>query len=194
MCKLQLSARKATCGSIVIISLCVCAFSQAARLKGGASGREVKVQHDRFTGERTISFEPQLILDHRDHRMSLEAEAKPGGNRPRRDIPELDDRVTFTFSSMSKAGVEFGDRELHFLVDGERIRIGRAAPRMPTSSGNPTLPVGQHLLIVLPLNKLQQIARGRDVQLRLGPIELTLDNQVMSVLKEFVAACGHTKP
>ena len=185
----------ATAGvAIVIIGLCACqceiTFGQTESTKKSAR-EDVKVKHDSFTGERTITLEPTAILDLERQRLSLSAEIKLGGNGPKQGTADMDERVTLKFTSLSPAGVFFGENQLHFLVDGTQVRGGFPGGSRPFHNNHHVLKVGERIFVVLPLSRLRQIARGSDVQMRLGPVELTLDDRVLGVLREFVAACGH---
>ncbi len=151
---------------------------------------QIEVNKDRFSGATTVKLKPQLILDKPDHQLTMAVEAKLEGKK-QIGIFQGDETVRATFTSQSKMGINLGDRELHFLVDGEQVKIGRVGSTTANASSAPAKPelrVGRYLISVMPLDKLRHIAEGRNVEMRLGTIQVTLDAKLLSNLRAFVAA------
>lgn len=163
---------------------------------GNQSGErsQVEVNKDRFGGATRVVLKPQLILDTPDHQLSVSAEAKLEGKK-QIGIFQEDQSVQLTFISQSKVSIDFGDQELHFLVDGERVTVGKTSggtgPYLGTGTPSDSgFKFRKRFFAVLDLSKLRRIAEGKKVEMRLGKIELTLDPKLLSNLRAFVTAAS----
>lgn len=155
---------------------------------------QVEVNKDRFSGATLVKLKPQVILDTPDHQLTMAAEAKLGERKQTGTFQE-DRSVQVNFVSESKTAIDFDDRELHFIVDGEQVSIGK------TSGGvRPYLESGtqsksafkfrKRFFAVFNLSKLQRIIEGRNIEMRLGKIELKLNAKLLNNLRAFVAAAS----
>ena len=167
--------------------------SKAQSTKSASEGQgnqsDVEVKSDRFSGLTTVTLKPQVIIDSPDHRLEMEMETKLGGKRLS-GVPEVDEMVIITFTSLSNGGVDFGDKELHFLVDGRPIKGGENSGGIPSRVEGPDskFRIRRRLVNGLSLAALQKLARGNRVEMRLGSIELTLDEKLMKQIRAFVSA------
>src|SRR5215468_990854 len=91
--------------------------------KGGAQATDskqandqVEVKTDRFSGVTTVNLKPQVILDKSDHRMTIDIETKLG-EKGRFESEKEDVKAESWFRSQATYLVDFGDQELHFLID-----------------------------------------------------------------------------
>ena len=104
--------------------------------KGGAQATDskqvndqVEVKTDRFSGVTTVKLKPQVILDKPDHQMTIEIETKLG-EKGQLDFEKDDVKAETRFRSLYKGSVDFGDQELHLLIDGKPLDIGKT-PGIP---------------------------------------------------------------
>src|SRR5262245_31685164 len=86
------------------------------------SNDQVEVKTDRFSGVTTVKLKPQVILDKPDHQMTIEIETKLG-EKGQLDFEKDDLKAEAWFRSQSKDPVDFGDQELHFLLDDKPLDL-----------------------------------------------------------------------
>src|SRR5215510_11644973 len=87
------------------------------------SNDQVEVKTDRFSGVTTVKLKPQVILDKSDHQLTMEIETKLGEKKVS-DLEREEIKAIASFESQSKASVDFGDEQLHFLIDGQQLKLG----------------------------------------------------------------------
>src|SRR5262245_18114805 len=107
---------------LVVVYLAAIDFAQSrpAEGKGSHDGRQVVVESDRFTGKTSVKLKPQALIDTPDHKVTLE-------------MKSTDYVTSLSFESWSKKYFNFGDSELFFLVDGNRLQIDIASERTTPS-------------------------------------------------------------
>jgi len=153
-------------------------------------GSQVMVDKDEISGATTIKLKPQKLIDRLEHQLTMSAEAKLGGTAPQTGLPDADERMLLGFTSLTSHKLDFGDQELHFLVDGKQVRGGSTAggynPRLPGEQLPSPYKTRHSFTGGLSLSQLKQIASGRKVEMRLGSIETTLNSELLSRLSEFV--------
>ncbi len=146
----------------------------------------VQVKDDRFTNTRTVTLAKQRIFD--DLTLSLKTEVKPsrlhGINRELEESPY----VYVTFERSAAKGHQYSNRDgqVNFLADGERIAGG---PAHSDAFADNRYHPGQEIVTgIIHLDALQRIARGKHVEMKLQETEITLDDNVLKILRSFVAA------
>ncbi len=152
-----------------------------------------QVKYDPFSGETTITMPPQIIFSDDSNRLSMTAETKIPKDLSEKTLREQDIKATLTFVTWTPKGFDLGDDQLHFLADGEQIPVGYAGggARLPFSTGDKQLRVGENIITIASLTTLQRVTSGSDVQMRLGQLKVSIDSKVLSALRRFLDACRH---
>src|SRR5262245_2318003 len=83
---------------------------------------QIEVKTDRFSGVTTVKLKPQVILDKPDHQMTIDIETKLG-EKGQLDFEKDDVKAEAWFRSQSKDPLDFGDQELHFLLDDKPLDL-----------------------------------------------------------------------
>lgn len=79
--------------------------------------------------------------------------------------------------------------EVDFIIDGERVSGGMAY----TLGAVPTSPLVQEKMqLLLPVEKFLRIANGREVEMRIGQTEITLQRSDLEALHRYAACAGLT--
>jgi hypothetical protein len=85
--------------------------------------------------------------------------------------------------------VDFGDRELHFLIDEKPVDIGRATGGLDVGVDKNKLKPGfrtsQSFVSILRRPDLERFRNARRIDMRLGSIELTLGQSEVAILREY---------
>ncbi len=178
------------CACLVVAAMSASVSGQSDAPKRRASDN-TQVKDDPFSGAATITLPPQTIVNDVSIHLVMTAEAKILGSDPERGVRPQDDNATVTFTSRTPAGFDFGDSQLHFLVDGEPVRIGYAGLGRPVRTSDKILRVSEKIVTVAPLTKLQRVASGSDVHMRLGQLKVPVEAKVLSALRRFLDACRH---
>jgi hypothetical protein len=104
--------------------------------KGGAqltasnqANDQIEVKTDRFSGVTTVKLKPQVVLDKPDHQLIIEIETKLGEKKVS-DLEREEVKALASFESQSKTSVDFGDEQLHFLIDGQQLDLGESDVRV----------------------------------------------------------------
>ncbi|HZN12090.1 MAG TPA: hypothetical protein VFC61_10445 [Blastocatellia bacterium] len=159
-----------------------------------AGGDQVEVKTDRFSGVTTVTLKPQMVLDTPEHFITMSLEAKFGDGKIRdeadRAAEVLGEGAVVRFESQARVPTDFGDKELHFIVDGKRLKIGESAGGVSgLPSRDPRLRPGftvlEAFVNALTAAQLRQIAGAGRVEMRLGRYEFTLSPGVLGNLREF---------
>ncbi len=170
------------------------AFAQSDRggaKTTGASSMAIEVKDDRFGGGRTVRLKPQPLLDTPEQYLTISLEYKQSQNN-RTGVDELDKSVMFYFTSLATKRFDFGDKALRFLVDGQPVDGGTASNRIFRGNDleRPLLRSGEGLIAILSLPRFSSVASGRRVEMRLGPLEMTLSDDLLARFREFAAAAS----
>jgi len=150
---------------------------------------QVEMKTDRFSGVTTVKLKPQVILDKPDHQLTMEIEAKLGEKKVS-DLEREDVKAIVSFESQSKASVDFGDEQLHFLIDGKPLNLGEADVKVdPYAARYNRLKQGfkirESFLSIFDRPALEDFSKARHIEMRVGPIELTLSQPVSALLREY---------
>ena len=87
--------------------------------------------------------------------------------------------------------MDFGDQELHFLIDEKPLDLGRSMGGLDTGVDKSKLKPGfrssQSFVSIFSRSDLERFSKSRRVDMRLGSIELTLSQPVMAILREYAS-------
>ena len=149
---------------------------------------QIEVKTDRFSGVTTVKLKPQVILDKPDHQMTIDIETKLG-EKGQLDSEKDDVKAEAWFRSQSKDPVDFGDQELHFLIDDKPLDLGKTPggtnANMDKSKLKPGFRSSKSFVSIFDRSDLTQFAKARRVEMRLGSIELTLGQPEVAMLREY---------
>ncbi len=158
----------------------------------------IEVTRDDFSGATLVRLREVTIVNQPDHALTLTVETKVNDTSPEARMLSYEPSALLHFTSFSTPSRDFGDYELHFLVDGKPIRVGRVPNSPPFRNPDESarvLVIGRTLTSGLRMPDLRRLAAGREVRMRLGSIETELSSDVLSSLRSFVkAADGATNP
>ena len=150
---------------------------------------QVEVKTDRFSGVTTVKLKPQMILDKPDHQMTIEIETKLG-EKGKLDFEKDDVAAEVWFRSLYKGSVNFGDKELHFIIDGKPLNLGE----MPEATAEATdenmrrqrgFTIKASFVAIFDRRAFEQFSKATRVEMRFGPIELALNQSTVSVLRAY---------
>jgi hypothetical protein len=139
-------------------------------------GDQIEVKTDRFSGVTTVRLKPQVILDKPEHQLTMEIETKLG-ERKHYDSEKDEVRAFILLRSQSKEAVNFGDEELHVMVDGKPIEITR--PIGDVDAGARTF------LSTCRRPAIEQLSKAKKMEMRLGAIEIAIALPVIANLREY---------
>jgi len=148
--------------------------AQASDTKSASDQIEVKA--DRFSGVTTVKLKPQVILDKPEHQLTIEIETKLG-EKKHYDSEKDEVRSFILFRSQSKDSVNFGDEELHIMIDGKPIEITR--PLGDVDAGARTF------LSTCRRPAIEQLSRAKNMEIRLGTIEIAIAQPILAYLREY---------
>jgi len=164
--------------------------------KGGAQATDskqandqVEVKTDRFSGVTTVKLKPQMILDKPDHQMTIEIETKLG-EKGKLDFEKDDVAAKVWFRSLYKGSVDFGDQELHLLIDGKPLNHGKiSGGDAEATDENMRKQRGFRLstffVAIFNRRDLEQLGKAKNIEMRLGSIEPLLSQPVVSILRDY---------
>lgn len=163
------------CSLLLFAGFVVAPFAQAQRNDAPAGG-QVESKTDRFSNVTTVKLKPTDLFRKQNQRLAISLETKLDPKKPNEDT------VMVHFISYTQYPMNFGDRELHALIDGKPLRLGQAF------RGDLALFPGsaETLYVGVSLEKLNQIVSGKNVEMRLGSVEWTLSNPALSAIRDFV--------
>jgi hypothetical protein len=182
----MLSIRVSTISpAIIALSLALSVFAQDNNSTDNNSKSQIEVKTNRFSGKSTVTLKPQVLLDTLKHKVTIQLES-------------LDDFAGVTFESSSEEYIDFGDKQLHFLVDGKRLFIDTASQQNTPFSQQKQDEKGRTnytaLISSLGIARLEEIVAGKKVEMRLGTVELTLSQSVLATLREYVREFANYAP
>jgi len=142
---------------------------------------------DRFSNRTTVSMPQRTIFRSESPREELSltvnlATAENTATSGRRE-------VELVFVSKTERYKYHEQAEVNFIVDGERVSGGVAY----TLGAVPTSPLVQEKMqLLLPVEKFLRIANGREVEMRIGQTEITLQRSDLEALRRYAACAGLT--
>jgi len=140
------------------------------------TGDQIEVKTDRFSGVTTVKLKPQAVLDKPEHQLTMEIETKLG-EKKHYDSEKDEVRSFILFRSQSKQSVDFGDEELHIMIDGKPVEITR--PIGDVDAGARTF------LSTCRRPAIEQVSKAKSVEIRLGTIEIAITQPLVANLREY---------
>jgi hypothetical protein len=147
----------------------------------------IEINEDRFSGVTTVKLKPQAILDKEDHQITMEIETKLGGKGLDKDDMESVKAVV-RFESQTKSSPDFGDQELHFLIDGKPLSFGRENIRVNPYANKdlkPGFKISRLFSEIFDRNNVEQFSKASRVEMRIGSVEFTFGEPVVAILREY---------
>jgi hypothetical protein len=155
------------------------------------SSDQVEIKTDRFSGAITITLKAQTILNTPDQFITMRLEAKFDDQKTKptteQAIDILSEGALIYFESLANQPTDFGDKELHFIIDGKPLKIGESSGGKPDKANKPGYKVLKRFTNSLNTDRLKQLAAGKRVEMRLGTYELVLSDEVMTNFRTFVS-------
>jgi hypothetical protein len=179
--------------SPALIALCLTfiTFAQNNKSAGndGKSGGQVEVETDRFSGNVTVTMKPQMLIDTPELQLTIELKYRLDKKKLEQSPILVEELASVTLKSSVKGSVDYGDRELHFLVDGARL----AGRRTSSNSADPLLSEQDDkgrrpdftFFSTLVLSQVERLATGKKVEVRLGAIETALNPATLASIRDF---------
>ena len=179
--------------SPALIALCLTfiTFAQNNKSAGndGKSGGQVEVETDRFSGNVTVTMKPQTLIDTPELQLTIELKYRLDKKKLEESPILVEELASVALKSSVKGSVDYGDRELHFLVDGARL----AGRRTSSNSADPLLSEQDDkgrrpdftFFSTLVLSQVERLATGKKVEVRLGAIETALNPATLAAIRDF---------
>ncbi len=149
---------------------------------------QIEVKTDRFSGVITVKLKPLVILDKPDHQLTVDIETRLG-EKVRFESEKEEVKAESWFRSQATHLVDFGDRELHFLIDEKPLDIGRTSGGLDVGVDKTKLKPGfgtsQSFVSIFRRSDLERFRNARRIDMRLGSIELTLGQPEAAILREY---------
>jgi hypothetical protein len=86
-------------------------------------------------------------------------------------------RSFMLFRSQSKDTVDFGDEELHIMIDGKPIEITRSIGDVDAGA--------RTFLSTYRLPAIEQFSKAKSIEIRLGTIEIAVAQPIVANLREY---------
>jgi len=149
----------------------------------------IEVKTDRFSNVTTVTLKPQVIFEKPDHFITIEINTKLG-EKKLYDFEKEVVQAYATFESQSKGPVDFGDEELHYIINGQALSAGKANFKVdpyPSIGGKlkPGFRIREFTVKLFDGRALEQFSKANRIEMRLGSIETTLSNQLVATLREY---------
>jgi len=148
---------------------------------------QIEVKNDRFSGVTTVKLKPQVVLDKPEHQLTIRSETKLGDKKSHEWEMSTVSAYVWLESHYNRS-VDYGDRELHFIIDGKPLDIGRITGGSPTESTlKPAFKIMASFVSIFNRSKLEQISNGKRIEMRFGTVEVTLGQPVVTALREYAS-------
>jgi len=148
---------------------------------------QIEVKNDRFSGVTTVKLKPQVVLDKPEHQLTIRSETKLGDKKSHEWEMGTVSAYVWLESHYNQS-VDYGDRELHFIIDGKPLDIGRITGGSPTESTlKPAFKIMASFVSIFNRSKLEQISNGKHIEMRFGTVEVTLGQPVVTALREYAS-------
>lgn len=174
-----------------IILACLCVIGACLPILAAQSGQTdstsqqpIERRYDKFKDQTTVKLKPQTIrqITRPPEELSLSVEATYKGARATR--PK---NVDLLFESAAERYIYYNKADVFFVVDGKRIEAGTAY--MTNAFPSPNL-VKVKLKLTLSFDTFSEIAKGKEVELKIGPTEIRLAEKDLKSLRAFASAFG----
>jgi hypothetical protein len=140
--------------------------------------------YDKFKDQTTVRLRPQTIrqITRPPEELSLSVETTYKGERATKPKD-----VDLIFESAAERYIYYNKADVFFVVDGKRIEAGTAY--MMNAFPSPNL-VKVKLKLTLPFDTFSEIAKGKEVELKIGPTEIRLAEKDLKALRAFATSVG----
>jgi hypothetical protein len=155
-----------------------------------SKNNQIDVKTDRFSNKTTLVLKPQALIDKPDHYVTLTINTEVGKSDDPLQKVSLFSLVHV--ASQAKIPPDFGDSELHFLVDDKPLNI-----QYNTISDYPmsldakyyieknNLPRKRTYSYFVFEPAFTSLSKAENIEMRLGPFELKLSQQATTNLREY---------
>lgn len=157
--------------------------------KAGSTDNPIEVKTDRFSNVTTVTLKPQVIFEKPDHLITIEINTKLGEKKSYDWEREMVQAFA-TLESQSKGPVDFGDGEIHYIINGQALNVGKAdfdVDPYPSIGGKlkPGFRIREFTVLLFDRRALEQFSKANRIEMRLGPIETALSNALVATLHEY---------
>jgi hypothetical protein len=157
--------------------------------KAGSTDNPIEVKTDRFSNVTTVTLKPQVILDKPDHVITMGIETKLGEKKSHDWEREMVEAFA-TLESQSKGPVDFGDEEIHYIINGQTLSAGEANFKVdpyPSIGGKlkPGFRIRKFAVLLFDRRALEQFSKANRIEMRIGPIETALSSALVATLREY---------
>ncbi|HEV2666979.1 MAG TPA: hypothetical protein VG324_18810 [Blastocatellia bacterium] len=165
------------------------ASQDADKGKADSTNNPIEAKTDRFSNVTTVTLKPLAILDRPDHVITMEINTKLGEKKISDWEREMVNAYV-TLESQTKAPVDFGDEEIHFIINGQPLKIGKADFKVdpyPSIGGKlkPGFKLRKFTVVILERQALEQFSKANRIEMRIGSIEPSLSNTLITTLREY---------
>lgn len=179
---------------IILVCLCVVSLNLAVLMAQGrqsdSPGQQpigqpsIERQYDKFKDQTTVRLKPQTIrqIARPPEELSLSVEATYKGERATRPKD-----VDLIFESAAERYIYYNKADVFFVVDGKRIEAGTAY--MMNAFPSPNL-VKVKLKLTITFDTFSEIAKGIEVEMKIGPTEIKLAEKDLKALRAFATSIG----
>jgi hypothetical protein len=155
----------------------------------GSTNDQIEVKTDRFSNVTTVTLKPQLIIDKADHVITMGIKARLG-EKKFSDLERETVDAYAEFESQSKTPVDFGDQELHFIINSAPLNLGKKEFKLiPFAAQTGKLKPDFRLLKIssalLNRKALESLSKAKSIEMRLGSFEPTLSGEFVATLREY---------
>jgi hypothetical protein len=155
-----------------------------SRQEEKAASAGCETVRDRFSNRTTVSMPGRVIFRSESPReeLSLTVNLASGETTPTSRRRE----VELIFISKTERYRYHEQAEVNFIIDGERVSGGTAY----TLGAVPTSPLVQEKMqLLLSIKKFLQVINGREVEMKMGQTEITVQRADLEALQRY-AACA----
>jgi hypothetical protein len=159
--------------------------------KGATSSTndQIEVKTDRFSNVTTVTLKPQAILDTPNHVITMAIETKLG-EKKFDDFEKEMVEAYVNIESQSKAPVDFGDEELHFIINGQPLNLGETNLKVDPYASRagklkPDFRIREYGVQIFDRPALERLSKANRIEMRLGSIEPKLSSQFIATLREY---------
>jgi len=189
--------------SVLVFGLLFCIISSITIAAGREHGREdkgaaqvadakstndqIEVKTDRFSNVVTVVLKPQVILDKPDHQLTMGIEAKLG-EKKFSDWEREEIKAIANFESQAKEPIDYGDADLHFLIDGKPLNQGKADINPhPYGDRKPGFKSKKTFVTIFNRRALEQFSVASSIEMRIGIVELKFSKPITANLREYAS-------
>lgn len=145
----------------------------------------IEIKTDRFSNVTTITLKPQALLDKPEHLITIGINTKI--EQKRSDDVFNDSINAYVYlESHSKEPVDFGDRQIRFLVNGRPLSEPPGKIELKALvNPKPDFPIYKSGVKIFDRSDLDLLSKANQVEMRVGPLELTLSAATVTTLREY---------